>query len=269
MLVHHVINLILMMICLKKFLPFLFLIALAACNNETSTTITGKDSNINKTNDTTTATLNTLQKNTKLPLGFYQVMLPCTDCKAIEHTIFFNDDLSYQIEEKRWDKQNAISRTTGNWRPNEGKIWAYENDKVRARYEWRGDTLVYIEPSDNTIIMQKLISVLQNEVWRNKKSEGIEFFGIGNEPFWNIEIDEEKYIRFGLADWVKPVSFKAAKPVSNTDSIIYKTGKNTAALHVTIFNQFCSDGMSDNIYNNKVRVVYKGVEYNGCGITYK
>lgn len=255
---------------LKKYLPLLFLSALAACNNGTVTTTTGKDSStVNTANDTTTVTLDTLQKNTKLPLGFYQVMLPCIDCKAIEHTIFFNADLSYQIEEKRWDKQDAVSKTTGIWRPNEGKIWAYENDKVRARYAWRGDTLVYIEPTDNVIIMQKLSTALQNDVWRNKKKDGVEFFGIGTEPFWSIEIDEQKLIRFQLADWPKTISLKAVPPVKNADSIIYQMGKDTAALRVIIFNQFCNDGMSDNIYNNKVRVVYKGMEYNGCGITYK
>ncbi len=258
------------MICFKKYLPLLLFIALTACNSETSTTMTSKDSNTsNKANDTTTVTLDTLQKNTKLPLGFYQVMLPCADCKAIEHTIFFNDDLSYQIEEKRWDKEDAVSRTTGNWRPNEGKIWAYENDKVRARYEWRGDTLVYIEPSDNVIIMQKLSTALQNDVWRNKGKEGVEFFGIGTEPFWSIEIDEQKAIQFQLANWAKPLSFKAVPPVKNADSILYKMGKDTSALLVTIFNQFCNDGMSDNIYNNRVKVIYRGMEYNGCGITYK
>jgi len=258
------------MIFLKKNLLFLFLVASAACNNKNTTTTTTKDSNtINTANDTTTVTLDTLQKSTKMPLGFYQVMLPCADCKAIEHTIFFNDDLSYQIEEKRWDKQDAISTTKGIWRPNEGKIWAYKNDKVRARYAWRGDTLVYIEPSDNVIIMQKLNTALQNDVWRNKGKEGVEFFGIGNEPFWNIEIDDQKHIRFSLADWPKPVSFKPVQPISNTDSIVYNTGKDTAALQVIILNQFCSDGMSDNIYNNKVRVVYKGIEYNGCGMIYK
>lgn len=248
----------------------IFMVLLSACNNGTVSTTTSVDSStINIASDTTTVTLDTLQKNTKLPLGFYQVMLPCADCKAIEHTIFFNDDLSYRIEEKRWDKQDAISRTTGNWRPNEGKIWAYENDKVRARYAWRGDTLVYIEPSDNTIIMQKLSTALQNEVWRNKEKEGIEFFGIGNEPFWSVEIDEQKSIQFKLADWAKPVSFKAVQPVKDADSTMYKMGKDTAALQVTILNQFCSDGMSDNIYNNRVKVIYKGKEYNGCGITYK
>lgn len=253
---------------LKKYL--LFLVGLSACNNETSTTTTNKDSNtINTANDTTTVTLDTLQKNTKLPLGFYQVMLPCADCKAIEHTIYFNPDLSYQIEEKRWDKQDVISRTTGIWRPNEGKIWAYENDKVRARYAWRGDILVYIEPSDNVIIMQKLATALQSDVWRNKKKQGVEFFGIGNEPFWSIEIDDQKAIQFHLADWAKPVFFKIAEPVRNADSTVYKLGKDPAALHVTIFNQFCNDGMSDNTYTNKVKVVYKGVEFNGCGITYK
>ncbi|MDQ3682929.1 MAG: copper resistance protein NlpE N-terminal domain-containing protein [Bacteroidota bacterium] len=258
------------MMCLKKYLPLLFLSALAACNNETNTTATSKDSSIiNRAKDTTTVTLDTLQKNTKLPLGFYQVMLPCADCKAIEHTIFFNPDLSYQIEEKRWDKQDAISRTTGIWRPNEGKIWAYKNDKVKARYVWRGDTLVYLEPSDNAIIMQKLSSVLQNDVWRNKKKEGIEFFGIGNEPFWNIEIDEQKSIQFKLADWDKPVSFKGAQQAKDAKSITYSIIKDTAVFQVTIFNQFCNDGMSDNIYTNKVRVIYKGQEYNGCGMTYK
>jgi uncharacterized membrane protein len=37
-------------------------------------------------------------------------------------------------------------------------------------------------------------------------------------------------------------------------------------LRVVILSQFCSDGMSDMLYQYKVIVNYKGSVYKGCGV---
>ncbi len=77
----------------------MFFFALS-CNNGADSNSSNKestsDSNDNLT-DTTTAALDTFQQNTKRPQGIYQVMLPCVDCKGIEHTVAFNQDLTFRL----------------------------------------------------------------------------------------------------------------------------------------------------------------------------
>lgn len=208
-------------------------------------------------------------KNIEAPEGIYQVVLPCPDCKGIEHTVSFNPDLTYHIEELKLGRQSETQKTEGNWKPGDGKIWLYKDSSVKARYVWQGGTLLYLEPSGNAIPMQKLTAVTDNVVWRNKGKEGFEFFGTGNEPFWSIEINEQKSISFQQADWHTALKFTASKPYATPDSIVYSARNDSIALRITIYNTFCTDGMSENIYNNKVKVYYNNQVYNGCGVLYR
>jgi uncharacterized membrane protein len=248
---------------------------LAACNNlapSANTSTTAPDT-------TETDTINyalsedsvKLQlANTTPPEGFYGVTLPCTNCKGIEHTILFNRDLSYRLEEKVLGSETAAKETTGSWKPVNGDIWLYKDSSVVARYTWKGDTLNYIDlKSSVRIPLRPLQSVLNVATWKDRREEGTDFFGVGNEPFWNIAIDEQKNIVFTLADWPKPVSFKSSRPVVSADSTVYQTRKDTMRLRVVIYNAFCSDGMSDNIYPNKIKVQYNKHVYEGCGMSYK
>ncbi|MFN2458852.1 MAG: copper resistance protein NlpE N-terminal domain-containing protein [Chitinophagaceae bacterium] len=249
-------------------------ISIISCNDATVTSTIpqdslAKDSSLHLPNDSITDPF----VNTRPPQGIYQVVLPCKDCKGIQHTIAFYPDLTFKLEEEKMGKKEGIIKMDGYWKVAEGIISIHKDQLVRARYAWQGDTLVYIEPSGNRIGLVKLMTATENKVWSDKKKEGLEFFGVGNEPFWNIEIDQEKHITFHLADWPKPVKFKSVKPVVSSDSTVYTTSntttKDTATLQVTIYNTFCSDGMSDYMYDNKVKVFYKRQVYSGCGILYK
>ncbi len=254
-----------------KNLFFLVPFFIFSCNNATDTITSSKESKNDSSGnftDTTTVTLDTFQQNTKRPQGIYQVMLPCTGCKGIEHTVSFNADLTFRLEEEKWGI-NELTKTEGRWKPIDGKIWLYQNDTVKARYSWHGDTLIYLHPDGKNFEMQKPIPITENPAWKKKDAAGVDFFGVGNEPFWNIEIDEQKKIAFHLADWQQPKQFNAVKPVIFSDSIVYKTKSDSATLAITIYNKFCSDGMSDFIYNHSVKVIYNGQVYRGCGMLYK
>ncbi len=254
-----------------KNLFFLVPFFIFSCNNATDTITSSKESKSDSSSnftDTTTVTLDTFQQNTKTPQGIYQVMLPCTGCKGIEHTVSFNSDLTYRLEEEKWGV-NELKKTRGRWKPIDGKIWLYQNDTVKARYQWHGDTLIYLHPGGINFVMQKPVSITENPAWEKKDAAGVDFFGVGNEPFWNIEIDEQKKIAFHLADWQQPKQFNAVKPIIFSDSIVYKTKSDSATLAITVYNKFCSDGMSDFIYNHSVKVIYNGQVYRGCGMLYK
>ncbi len=243
------------------------------CNNDSlNTTITETDSSFTDTinyaanPDSLLLATNTMRP----PEGIYQGVLPCTGCKGIEHTVLFNRDLTYRLQETKLGKKGEAALTaTGTWKPTEGVVWLYREGVVQARYTWQGDTLMYMDAKTSKLYpMRKLSSAMENDVWRTKGGAGIEFYGVGNEPFWNIEIDEQKSILFHLAEWGAPQPFNAVKPVLQGDSAVYNTANDSATLRVVIYNTFCSDGMSDFIYPQSVKVLYNGQTYRGCGIRY-
>jgi hypothetical protein len=58
------------------------------------------------------------------------------------------------------------------------------------------DTIV---PVDTTI----KVNINIPEAWKEKATAGVDFIATGNEPFWSIEIDDEKFIRYSTPDGVE------------------------------------------------------------------
>ncbi len=85
------------------------------------------------------------------------------------------------------------------------------------------------------------------------------YVAIGTEPFWSLKI-ESAQMRFERAGFreVRSGQFEA-RPSFN--GWRYTSAKITA--DVTFVE--CSDGMSDNVYKDRVTVVVNGTEYRGCG----
>jgi uncharacterized membrane protein len=253
---------------LSFFLIFLFLYA---CAENSSTPVMPQDSVVQDgtlMSDTQMVPTDTISQAVA-PKGIYTVTITTKGAKPIEQTVAFLSGRSYRMEEHTQGNTTSIEKTSGTWAVSNGTIWLYKDQVVKARYLWKEDTLLYLHPAGSTTRMEKRVAATDNDVWRRKGAEGLEFYGVGNEPFWNIDIDEQKSIRFQLADWEKPLEFKAVAPASIKDGLTYATGSDTSRLQVTIYNSFCSDGMSDFIYNNRVVVRYKGAVYNGCGILFR
>jgi uncharacterized membrane protein len=102
---------------------------------------------------------------------------------------------------------------------------------------------------------------------KKRKSEGIDIIGNGSEPFWSIEIDNEKFILFKLAASGKPIIVPIEKPVVTKDSIVYSLLTEAGAvLKISIASKFCNDGVSDHLYEYKMSVWYKGEMYKGCAV---
>jgi uncharacterized membrane protein len=72
-----------------------------------------------------------------------------------------------------------------------------------------------------------------------------------------------------LSEWKQPLKLKTDSSFNNSDSLSYTARNDSTQLRVTIFPHFCSDGMSDFVYRNKVRVHYNQQVFTGCGILYK
>jgi uncharacterized membrane protein len=203
--------------------------------------------------------------NTRHPEGIYQGSLPCRSCTSNQHTVAFYSDRTFKREEVVDGNTTGVVR--GSWKPENGVIWLFKEHNEIGRYTWKGDTLMYIL-SDRSYPLTKKPSAAEVNAWKNKKKDGLEFFGIGTEPFWSIEIDEEKAVKFHLADWGRPVVFSPVV-VAAADTLVYNLSNTIDSLKVLIYPSFCSDGMSDNVYENRVRLIYNKTVYEGCGLLYK
>ena len=207
-----------------------------------------------------------------LSSGAYQGMFPCKGCDGVQQTIIFNNDKSYKQEQIIWGGNAMPKRSEGTWQQKNQWVELFQEGKTALILIKRKDTLFGIDingvaindSSKYMLTKRKLASA--NPIWNKKRTEGIDFAGLGNEPFWNLEIDNEKFILFKLADWKDPVIAPIQKPAVNKDSTFYKIEKDTTKWTITIFPQFCSDGMSDYLYQYKVVINYKGTIYRGCGI---
>jgi uncharacterized membrane protein len=262
---------------------FLTLIFYTACSlpeekkakglSEKSNTTIMETSDANTANDASSDSSNFISlpvvQKIKSPGGIYRTVLPLKN--KIEQTIAFNSDLTYQLQEKYFDgEKDSVVFTEGTWTPSDGFIWLYKDQIASGRYKWKLDTLQYYSPLlKKNFSMHHLNDATQNAAWKNKGKAGIILFGTGNEPFWNIEISKKDSIVFSLAEWKQPVKIKIDSSFHSIDSTGYIAGKDSTQIRVTIFPHFCSDGMSDFVYRNKVKVQYNHQAYAGCGIVYK
>lgn len=198
-----------------------------------------------------------------LPTGAYQGMYPCKGCEGIQQTILFTQDKKYRLEELAWGKSSIPKKTEGIWERKNGMIWMYQPGRPPLRFFLKNDSL-FTDSLQYALVKRELATI--NPSWKQKQTEGIDFIGVGNEPFWSLEIDNEKMILFRLADWKKPVIAAVQDPVVTADSTVYKLTSGKDLLRITVLPHFCSDGMSDFLYQYKVVVTFKGSGYKGCGV---
>ena len=204
----------------------------------------------------------------KNPDGIYQAVLPIEG--KVEQTVVFHSNNTYELQERYTEHKDSLVTTTGNWTPSDGYIWLYKDQLVRGRYLWKGDQLHYFSPSLNkSFAMNRHPDIMENKTWKERQGTGLFLFGVGNEPFWNIEYSEKDTLILRMADWKEPVKLKLTSTQKTADSIQYTAQSDSTSLSLTVFPQFCSDGMSDYIYRNRITVRYKDKVLEGCGTTYK
>jgi uncharacterized membrane protein len=85
------------------------------------------------------------------------------------------------------------------------------------------------------------------------------YHAVGNEPFWNLLIDEHD-ITFVQPE-AQPIKQPTPKVIVAFAGEIYQTPR----INVNIVHAQCSDGMSDRVYPDKVQVTVDGKRFNGCG----
>lgn len=98
----------------------------------------------------------------------------------------------------------------------------------------------------DTITATDTVSTLSPipERWKQKASEGIDFIATGNEPFWSLEIDEEKFIRYTTPEGVE-LTTPPVNAVNVDDATkLYKAETDTGKIELRVTNKMCINDMS-------------------------
>jgi uncharacterized membrane protein len=202
-------------------------------------------------------------KPTKKPTGIYRFLLPVDGGQKILHTVAFYPG-SYRLQEEYSGKRDSIVVTKGTWAPSQGFIWLYKDQILRGRYTWKGDTLQYYSPrTKKTFSMNKLTPVIADKLWQTKKDQGDVVYGVGNEPFWSIDLTDKDSLVLNMPNWTAPLRLKIGGVSAAKDSTVYTAASDS--VKVVLYPLFCSDGMSNFLYSKKVKLVYRGQTLNGCG----
>ena len=107
---------------------------------------------------------------------------------------------------------------------------------------------------------------------QKKAEQGIDFYALGNEPFWSLNMDFDKDFQFTNLDGLS-IIVPAIEGVKAMDADItrYRSISDTYELIIQISRQDCSDTMSDNEFDYKVSVDHKKISdrdyirLSGCG----
>ncbi|MES2883041.1 MAG: hypothetical protein V4676_12900 [Bacteroidota bacterium] len=205
----------------------------------------------------------------KNPSGIYSVTIPSAHER--QQTIKFFANNQFQLQEKYENAQDdSIVITHGTWAPSNGFIWLYRDNVAWGRYKWQGNNLAYFNPENGkTVPMEKLIDVMDTKAWQQKLAEKVAVYGIGTEPFWSIEHRVGDTLSFLLADKGAPINLKLFNRTIVADSTIYLAGNDSMQLKMVVLPFFCSDGMSDHVYQNKILVQFNNQKFTGCGVAYR
>ncbi|TRZ41949.1 META domain-containing protein [Robertkochia solimangrovi] len=129
----------------------------------------------------------------------------------------------------------------------------------------------------NTETEEQSISMdtLQTQDDDNTMMESNEKFfqGLGTEPFWGLDISENSIRFHSLLDDYKEFITPLPEVIRVADANIrkYRVETELVKMDITIMQQSCSDGMSDNTYDYKVDLSITksgdGItkEFHGCG----
>lgn len=204
--------------------------------------------------------------------GYYTGIAPCADCRNILRKILFLPDHRFHMMDEYDGKEAPPVQADGQWQTKNNQLQLLVNNRVIKRFAVTSKGLSELNNSGTPVsnrsdayLKRKMIGA-DNTAWMEKKAAGIDFFSLGNEPFWLMEIDKDKQISFLQVDNEKPVVFPYVAAEVQNGQWTYNVQNETDKLQIVITRQFCSDGMSDNWYEYKVDLNFNGTAYTGCGV---
>ncbi len=219
--------------------------------------------------------------------GVYSGNLPCEDCEGIRYRIVLKPDHTYDAQIVYQGSSEEPAYLSGSYAfadsvlrldgTNKMNLFAVGNAKLHMLSEssepFDDERYTLMKLSRDSKSPQPAEQQAEgNDPWVRLAREGIDFYATGNEPFWNVQMDFDNFIKFTKMDGPN-ITLPPVEGIRAQDAnvILYRGETEAGSLDVTILQQVCTDNMSGAQRPFKVRVRYKAgededfTELEGCG----
>ncbi len=214
-------------------------------------------------------------------VGLWGGTLPCSeiDCESIAYKLYIKKNKKYQELLIYKKKKAKTVKTTGKWDLTNGILTLYNERGTITKYRAEINKLIPLTPDGEVIRLYEITKLSRNfneidgtDIWQEERAKGIDFVGMGNEPFWNIKIDLVGTLIFSRLG-EKDIEFSKIKESMIMDSpgVTYTAVNSQAEIKADIFKIECTDDMSGEIFPYTVKVDIKFSSnsnvtvYKGCG----
>lgn len=212
-------------------------------------------------------------------LGDWFGELPCADCSGISYKLTLNNDMTYSdVSVYRGKDENPFFES-GSWTVLSDSTISLSGSN--RKFLMSNNELVMLDMEGNRIEssfsemyhLRKEVVEENPDIYKRKFDEGIDFIARGNEPFWSLDIDFDKGLKFTSLTDITELNLPVGAGIKSADgkSILYHSTSNTGELKITVKEIPCSDNMSGEQFSHTVLVQAKRsddnrfIEFSGCG----
>ncbi|NOQ92367.1 MAG: META domain-containing protein, partial [Flavobacteriaceae bacterium] len=221
--------------------------------------------------------------------GTYLGLIPCADCEKISYKIQLHEDLTYNLTYSYIGKSNSPIKKSGKFSINKARL-LIELDNASNNMNYLRKMpygLLLLDKNGNEItgdLADKYQLLPMTETTENnelqglqrilikKQQKGIDFYAVGNEPFWSLDMDFEKVIYFKNLDGIE-FNVPAVKPDMAMDTYVtrYRSVTESGEIIIQLNQTECTDSMSGQKFDYSVSIDLKTGEetdfttYKGCG----
>jgi heat shock protein HslJ/uncharacterized lipoprotein NlpE involved in copper resistance len=205
----------------------------------------------------------------------YSGITPCADCRGIYYTLTFKDDHRYQSSSMYIGESNRGFNEQGNWAfMNDSTIALNKGSNNVRQLRIRGARVIMLDvegqeitgPLAGRYALTKDDSLMTDKYQAKNVNETVDFRATGNEPFWNLEIDFDKVMKFTT---LNGDSIQTPVPPMQQDTSgkarILNVKTESGSLNIQLYPTGCLDSMSGKVSDYAVTVNYGRNSFKGCG----
>jgi heat shock protein HslJ/uncharacterized membrane protein len=220
--------------------------------------------------------------------GKYGGYLPCADCPGIEYTLTLNRNGTYSESLFYTDRSAQAIVRSGKFTVDGEVVILDKRDAGMKFFARHPQGLLMLDTNRNVITgdlsAQYILSrkAQYGGAMRNtdalmrmqeKMKQGIDFYALGSQPSWSLDIDFDKFMRFNSLTAIPELNTPPGREAKAQDADVtsYRARTEDGMLIVTIFKGPCEDITSGETFPLRVRVDAKYtadtdyLQFEGCG----
>ena len=214
--------------------------------------------------------------------GIWAGKQPCADCESVSYRLSLKNDLTYR-DRMVYNGTKADPRTSeGTWQITGDIIKLTSSTGAEQSFKLDANKF-YMLDAEGSIVPNAVLTKLTRNTgeqeqpsdrWQERRLKGVDFMAIGNEPFWNVDINiDAKTISFGRLSENGLIEFTdlTENKIMDAAGTSFNAMTPKAEIKVEIMKSECTDNMSGDVYPYTVKVSLrmgksnKWDEYTGCG----